>query len=228
MGVYSDNLEEIRNRMTLGMIDPCMIISSKMLRRKKIDTYYEKIDYCLKKERSEDEKLKNMDLELEKLKLSYLVAEKMILGIINFEKIESEIIKLKLDVYRELLHHSYIKITEIISDAKKIMTESHINEMEVPEDVEEKILKQFMDSVIYELNNVKFEDSSEFRKIVHDCAKIIRRLKKKELLQSDKKLMGKYIDENYRMIKTNVRCRNCGKTFIRKDFPFCLNCYERN
>lgn len=228
MGVYSDNLEEIRNRLTLGMIDPCMIVSSNMVRRKKIDTYYEKIDYCLKEDSNVDEEFKKINLELEKLKLSYLIAEKIILRIINFGKIESEIIKLKLDVYRELLHNSYIRITEIISDAKKIMPENHTNKVEIPESFEEKILKQFMDSVIYELNNDKFEDSSEFRKIVHDCAKIIRSLKKQELLQSDKKLMEKYIDENYRMVKTNVRCRNCGKTFIRKDFPFCLNCYERN
>ena len=67
-------------------------------------------------------------------------------------------------------------------------------------------------------------DTSIFRKVVADCAALIRVLEDEPYHLPDKNVVQNYMVRRFDLVKGTVCCPNC-KEFLYVDIPYCLNCY---
>ena len=67
-------------------------------------------------------------------------------------------------------------------------------------------------------------DTSIFRKVISDCALLIRVLEDELYHQSDKKVVENYMVRRLSITKGTARCPSC-RELLYSGIPYCLNCY---
>lgn len=235
MGLFADILEANREREYSGYIDPCAIIwsfqGSQYNFKKYRDTLKqyesETLDNKTKVQMREDFMKKS--IELERLKSGYLIAEKSVLEIINRDRLQSTYMKDVLNALQYQLQGAYRSICKLRSEIdNKVglkMNSGIVSEDE--ESIRKDLLERLIKTTLLHMEKGVFISTSSFRKVVADCAEIIRCLKKEEYIQSDKTVLNYYLAENMKLKQGHHVCKNCGKLLLA-NVPYCLNCYERN
>ncbi len=235
MGLFSDILESNRERGNYGYIDPCMIVSSFNSTYHTFDAYRKKLQEY--KETNTDTttqaKIKQefiqKSAELESLKAGYLVAEKSILEIVNRQKIQSVYMKDMLNTLLFQLRGAYKAICKLRSEIDKNIGLNMVPTFE-PEDeaaIRNDMLNKLIDTTLHHMEEGTFVDTSMFRKVVSDCAEVIRCLKNEEYRSNDKSVFTYYLMETVGLKPSQHKCRNCGMELL-DNTGYCLNCYERN
>lgn len=235
MGLFSDILEANRERDYSGYIDSCMILSSLKTNNKRFADYRAELKKYNKSEL--DGAIKNRmrqeflqrSAELEKLKVGYLIAEKAVLKIINRGKIQSVYMKDMLDTLQFQLHNAYNAICQLRSEIDRKFGFKKIPEfqMESEEAIQLDVLNKLINTTLYHMEAGTFIDTSTFRKVVSDCAEIIRCMKNEEYGISDKSVLSYYLMEIVGLKMSQHTCCNCGKPLLN-NMAYCFNCYERN
>lgn len=233
MGLISDYLEDNRERGNYGSVDPCMIMGYDMFPKKNYSsinrdlTRYDTADEDQKKALAE--KLIRQIAELEQLKLSYLLADKIILEIINQRHLQSTLVKDTLQTVDEQIQTNYQSICGIIAEIDKKLKHPHRAEPKaaVETQIRKQMLELIMGGILQYLRDGLILDTSGFRKVVDDCAELIRSLEQENYNTANKKIVQYYIEKHYDIKGGHTVCRNCGSP-MKIDIPYCLNCYERN
>lgn len=235
MGLFSDILETNRERDCSGYIDPCMIMTSLGTGNKRfadyrteLSKYEESAPDGVKKERMRQEFLRKSS-ELEKLKAGYLIAEKAVLEVINKEKIQSIYMKDMLDTLQFQLRNAYRAICRLCYEIDQKFKFKKIPESqpECEDAIRMDILNKLINTTLYHMEKGRFVDTSTFRKVVSDCAEIIRCMKNEDYGTSDKSVLSYYLMETVGLKESRHKCCNCRKTLLN-NVAYCLNCYERN
>ena len=236
MGIVADSLEKIREMYPADAIDPCLIALPK-----KTDYNNEQIKQQLAElsklsigsERRyviRQELMINLS-ELKRNKVIYLVSEKAIYEIQNLKQPSTMLVN---DIIKEFLyqlHQAYNEVCNLIEgisrkiDAQQIPDMSYISD----DDVRQSVLNCIVNSVLMHMSNCVIADSAEFRKVVTDCANMIRCIGTEKICleDRDKTVFSRYLENHFEIQKDYHKCSNCGKP-LYKDVPYCLNCYERN
>lgn len=235
MGLFADILESNREREYSGYIDPCAIIWSFQGSQHNFKKYRDKLNQ-FESERLNDEQIaqiredfREKTIELERLKANYLIAEKSILEIINRGKLQSSYMLDMLNALQHQLQDAYRAICKLrleIDQKIGLKLDTAI-EVENEESIRIGLLDRLIKTSLLHMENGIFQDTSSFRKVVSDCAELIRCLKREEYLQSDKMVLNYYLVEKMGLKNGHHVCKNCGKPLLI-DVPYCLNCYERN
>jgi hypothetical protein len=235
MGQFSDILEAIRERDNGGYIDPCMIVRSLGSNYKRFDDYraklnrYEEVeDDSILKGKMRQEFIQKSS-ELERLKASYLVAEKVILEIINDGDIQSVYMKDMLNTLQYQLNGAYKAICQLCSEIDKRFDICKIPffQPEREEIIRMNLLNKLINTTLYHMEEGLFVDNSVFKRVVSDCAKLIRCLENEDYRINDKSVFTYYLMKTMGMKTTQYKCRNCGEPLLNNTV-YCLNCYERN
>lgn len=235
MGIYADILEANREREYLGYIDPCAIMWSFQGTQHRFKKYREKLNQY-EPERLSDRQVVEMteefcekSLELERLKAGYLIAEKSVLEIINKGKLQSSYMLDMLNALQHQLQDAYRAICKLrleIDQKVGLKLDTSI-ETEDVDIIRLGLLERLIKTSLLHMEKGIFQDTSSFRKVVSDCAELIRCLKNEDYFQSDKMILNYYLVENMGLKRGHYVCKNCGKPLLI-NIPYCLNCYERN
>ena len=235
MGLFSDILEENRERGYGGYIDPCMIMSSLETNDKRFAVYRTELNRYKEsepdgaiKERMRQEFLRRSS-DLEKLKVGYLIAEKAVLEIINRGKIQSVYMNDMLDTLQFQLRNAYRAICQLRSEIDQKFKFKKIPESqpEREDNIRRDILNKLINTTLHHMEEGLFVDTSTFRKVVSDCAEVIRCMKNEDYGTSDKSVFSYYLMETVGLKASQHKCCNCGKPLLN-NMVYCLNCYERN
>lgn len=232
MGLFSDYLEECRGKD--NYIDPCMILGKKK-KRTKFVSYYKQLEKLENKNIDELEKneireeLIHKSSELERLKSEYLICEKTILRAENMIEFLSEFTKDLLKMMCEQYRINYQEICDLRQEIdKKIGMKSLVDfETNDENDLMKNILKQIINSMLGYMQSGAFGDTSSFRKVINDCAEMIKYFEEEGYSQANKDIFAYYIEREFNIKKVQCTCYNCHKN-IYENIPYCLNCYERN
>ncbi len=235
MGIFSDILEANRERVYGGYIDPCMIVNSSSSNNKRFADYRIELNKYKESELNNEQKARMRQeflqraSELEELKAVYLVAEKAVLKIINRGKIQSVYMKDMLDTLQFQLKSVYRAICQLRSEIdQKFKFGKHLQFYPKHEDVIQlDVLNQLINTTLHHMEEGLFVDTGTFRKVVSDCAEIIRCMKNEDYGMSDKAVFSYYLIEIMGLKVTQHKCCNCGKPLLNNTV-YCLNCYERN
>lgn len=235
MGLFSDILEANRGRSYEGYVDPCMIMKSLCTNYKRFDDYrrelknYNGSEIDIAKKAKIRQEFLQRSSELEKLKSDYLVAEKAILEINNRGKIQSVYMQDMLDTLQYQLQSAYGAICQLRSEIdQKFMFDKMLEFHPDSEDaIRSNILNKLISTTLHHMEEGLFADTSTFRKVVSDCAEIIRCMKNEEYRISDKLVFSSYLMKTVGLKPTQQKCCNCGKQLLNNTV-YCLNCYERN
>lgn len=229
MGLISDYLEENRERGNGGFVDPCLIMGSS-------HNYHVIHENLLryeaaKKKEKEDiaRQLISQISELEQLKHGYLLADKALLEVINFGNLQSRLMQDILNSVDDQVQDNYRGICETINDIdKKLNHPCHTQIKPVGGGkIRDQLLELIMGGILYMLRNRLPLDTSSFRKVIHDCAELIRHFRQENYLLANKKIVQYYIEKHFDIKTGHHKCINCGQP-MKIDIPYCLNCYERN
>ena len=235
MGLFADILESNREREYSGYIDPCAIIwsfkgSSYNFKeyRDRLNQYEPAILSNSQKFQMQEDFMKK-SMELERLKASYLIAEKSILEIINRGRLQSLYMKDMLNTLLHQLQEAYKAICKLrLEIDKKIGLKSTLLIQAEDEDsIRNGLLERLIKTTLLHMEKGVFTSTSSFRKVVADCAEIIRCLREEEYILSDKIILNYFITENMGLKPGHHICKNCGKPLL-SNISYCLNCYERN
>lgn len=235
MGLFSDILEANRERGYGGYIDPCMIMGSLCSNNKRFADYRTELNRYKESELDTAQKTKmrqeflTRSSELEKLKAGYLIAEKAVLEIKNRGRIQSVYMKDMLDTLQFQLRNAYRAICQLRSEIDQKFKFEKVPEFQpdCEEAIRLDILNKLINTTLYHMEDGLFVDTSTFRKVVSDCAEIIRCMKNEEYGISDKSVFSYYLMETVGLKATQHKCCNCGKPLLNNTV-YCLNCYERN
>lgn len=235
MGLYSDYLEECRDRIRTGDLDPCMIIDGGF--RGKLSSYQEIYRTLTAYSNSNDDQKKllrqqlvEQSSELETIKIGYLLGEKVVLSVENSGKLQSALVIDTVRMLLEELGKSYRAICDLRQKISQQLGEKTVIQFKSPleSDVRKNMMKMIGSSIVaYFQDTSVILDTSDFRKIVYDFAEIIRCLEQEQYNQPEKKIVRYYLEKEYEMKNGHFKCANCG-SFLLEDIPYCLNCYERN
>lgn len=235
MGIFSDTLEANRERSCGGYIDPCMIIDSLDIDNKRFaDCYdelneYDEADLDAAKKANLRQEFLQRSSELEKLKAGYLVAEKAVLRVINRGKLQSDYMKDMLDILQSQLRDAYRAICELRFEIdQKFKFEKALEfQPDREDDIRLDVLNKLMNTALYHMESGRFADTNTFRKVVSDCAEIIRCMRNEDYGTSDKSVFSYYLMVTMGLKETRHKCCNCGKPLL-DHVAYCLHCYERN
>lgn len=235
MGIYADILESNREREYLGYIDPCAIMWSFQGTQHRFKKYREKLNQY-EPEKLSDRQVVEMteefcekSLELERLKAGYLIAEKSVLEIINKGKLQSSYMLDMLNALQHQLQDAYRAICKLRLEIDqkvglKLDTSIETEDIDI---IRLGLLERLIKTSLLHMEKGIFRDTSSFRKVVSDCAELIRCLKNEDYFQSDKRILNYYLVENMGLKRGHHVCKNCKKPLLI-NVPYCLNCYERN
>jgi hypothetical protein len=235
MGLFADILEANREREYSGYIDPCAIMWSFQGSQHSFKKYRDKLNQYEPERLSDSqvmqikEEFQEKSLELERLKASYLIAEKSVLEIINRGKLQTSYMLDMLNALQHQMQNAYRAICKLrleIDQKVGLKLEFSI-ETENEDSIRMGLLERLIKTSLLHMEKGIFQDTSMFRKVVSDCAELIRCLKNEEYLQSDKMILNYYLVENMGLKAGHHVCKNCGKLLL-SNVPYCLNCYERN
>lgn len=235
MGLFSDIIDANRERGYGGYIDPCMIMWSLGSNKKRFADYRTELNRYKASELDTAQKTKmrqeflTRSSELEKLKAGYLIAEKAVLEIKNRGRIQSVYMKDMLDTLQFQLRNAYRAICQLRSEIDQKFKFEKVPEFQpdCEEAIRLDILNKLINTTLYHMEDGLFIDTSTFRKVVSDCAEIIRCMKNEEYGISDKAVFSYYLMETVGLKATQHKCCNCGKPLLNNTV-YCLNCYERN
>lgn len=235
MGLLADILEANREREYSGYIDPCAIIWSFQGPQYNFQKYRDKLRQYEPGTLSNNQKAKMKEdfmkksIELECLKSGYLIAEKSILEIINRNKLQSIYMKDVLNALQHQLQGAYRAICKLRLeiDQKVGLKLTTKIEPENEDSIRNGLLERLLKTALLHMEQGVFTSTSSFRKVVADCAEIIRCLQREEYIQSDKAVLNYYLVEKMGIKQGHHVCKNCGKALLM-NVPYCLNCYERN
>lgn len=234
MGLFSDYLEECRDRCAAGDIDPCLILSIKHGYGNYRKAYRKLEEYSKLGVGDEERNKLQIELiqnsaELEKIKSGYLISEKAIYEILNAKFLQSELIQDILDALKRQIHQSYLQICGLRRDIDKKIGKYEIPILSIPTEnvIRCNLLKNLINSVLKHMSNGVITETGECRKVIKDCAGLIRCLEQEKYFWSDKEIFSYYLETCFEVKKSQCRCTNCGM-FLYDDIPYCLNCYERN
>lgn len=235
MGLFADILESNREREYSGYIDPCAIMWSFQGYQHSFKKYREKLNRYEPEQLSNSqvlqmkEEFREKSFELERLKAGYLIAEKSILEIINRGNLQSSYMLDMLNTLQHQMQDAYrgiCKLRQEIDQKVGLKLDTSV-EAENEDSIRMELLNRLIKTSLLYMEKGIFQDSSSFRKVVSDCATLIRCLKNEEYLQSDKVILNYYLVENMGLKTGHHVCKNCGKSLLI-NVPYCLNCYERN
>lgn len=226
MGLFSDYLEDCRDRIYSNEVDPCLFISNTVLRSQ----YSYQSSYKAENGTNIDaEDISEHLKELEKIKANYLIAERILLNLKKSNEIASSLVTDVLAFIDEQLHQSYIGVCEIINELKchlpKCVTDTIVPNSE--DRISNDLLSSIMNGTLSCLKNGSAIDTSECRKVVNDAANIICFFNKENLSFSKKQIFQYYLENVYKIHKAQCLCCNCHKPLFF-EIPYCFNCYERN
>ena len=235
MGLFSDILEVNRERVYDEYIDPCMMVNLGGQNNKRFADLRIKLNEYKESELDNEQKARMRQeflqraSELEELKSVYLVAEKAVLKIINRGKIQSVYMKDMLDTLQLQLKSGYRAICQLQFEIdQKFKFVKHIQFYSKREDVILlDVLNQLINTTLHHMEVGMFADTGTFRKVVSDCAEVIRCMKNEDYGMSDKIVLSYYLMETIGLKETQHKCCNCGKPLLN-NIVYCLNCYERN
>lgn len=226
LGLFSDYLEDCRDRICSNEVDPCLFINNSILRSQYSYQSFYKTENG-NKIYSEDisERLK----ELEKIKANYLIAERILLKLKKTNEIASALVIDVIAFIDEQLHQSYIGVCEIINEHKKYFTNCVTDTIVTDSEdrISNDLLSSIMNGILYCLKSGSAIDTSECRKVVNDAANIICFFNKENFSFSKKQIFQYYLENVYKIHKAQCLCCNCHKPLFL-DIPYCFNCYERN
>lgn len=235
MGLFSDILEECRNRAV--DYDPCLfprgMLFYPVAHRQNVKTIL--AEYHTESIRhNNNETLRKKLIEqaqaLESMKCTYLLSEKILLGLLNSERFKSDLTITKLNRLQRDLQKSYKTICDTISEIHREIGKFD-TQIESPDEcaVKNELFDLVVHSFVYSIKNSDHApfDTSSFRKIVSDMAHIIRHFQREITEPQDKKVVYDFLENQLGVAKSHHQCQNCGK-FLLKNIPYCLNCYERN
>lgn len=235
MGLFSDYLEECRDRVKIGGLDPCMIISGCF---EKQVGFYQSIYHKLRTYSNSDDKKKQLihqqlvkqSSELETIKSGYLLGEKIVLRIWNSGKLQSSLITDTVKLLLSEFRTSYYAICDLCQDINCQLDKKAIPRFNPPpeSEVRKNLIGMLSSSIVAYLQDFSvLLDTSEFRKVVHDFALIIQFFEQEQYNQPEKKIVCYYLEKNFGIKNSRFKCTNCG-SYLLEDIPYCLNCYERN
>ena len=235
MGLFSDVLEANRDRGYGGYIDPCMIMTSLETNNQRFEEYLVELNRYTESEPDDSmkERMRQAFLrrsaDLEKLKAGYLIAEKAVLEINNRGKIQSDYMKDMLETLQFQLRNAYRAICQLRFEIDQKFNFQHIPDFQADQEdnIRMDILNKIINTTLHHMKEGLFEDTSTFRKVVSDCAEVIRCMKKEDFGTSDKSVFSYYLMETLGLKAGQHKCCNCGKPLL-DNIEYCLNCYERN
>ncbi len=235
MGLYSDYLEQCRSRISSGEIDPCMIMRASRCESNNYNNYYKKLQRFKNINTSQQEKLVirqeviEKSLELEQIKVGYLLTEKIILQIENKNLLCSQLIKDIIGVYKEQIHKGYQAICDLRQEIDRHVGKVYISaiKLENEERIRKDILERLINSIILYMNEGVIAETSSCRKVVNDCAELIRYMEQEQYSMANKEVVMYYLEKTFKLRKSQHRCVNCHES-LYEEVPYCLNCYERN
>lgn len=236
MGLFADILEANRERGNFGYVDPCMVMGSVMGKHYcKFEDYrnelnrYKQSDIDIETQKQIKEEFIKKSAELERIKAGYLVAKKNLYEIKKREKIQSAYMNDILETLLSQLRNAYLAICQLRSEIDSKLGFNKVPDFtpESEEIIRTDLLDKLIRTTLYHMDEGIFTDTSTFRKVVSDCAEIIRCLKKEEYLNTDKSVFSYYLMETVGLKPSQHQCRNCG-TSLLNNTAYCLNCYERN
>lgn len=232
MGLIADYVEANRERAFNGDIDPCMIVNPNHVLRFRYaslhDTMreYSRTDNDMGRRKSLEVELRKRIVELDMVKEHYILSEKAILEVLNRCQINSSMM---LDSLRELcaqMRDAYRNVCDMLQELNhKLKGGYKYQATEIDESaVRMRLLDLLLSGIVSFMNNDKTMDTSIFRKVVSDCAAIIRILEDESYHQSDKKVVQNYMIRRFSIVKGVVRCPSCNE-LLYSGIPYCLNCY---
>lgn len=235
MGLFADILEVNREREYSGYIDPCAIMWSFQGSQYNFQKYrdelrqYEPEILSINQKAQMKEDFMKKSIELERLKSGYLIAEKNILEIINRNKIQSIYMNDVLNALQRQLQRAYTAICKLRLEIDQKVGLKLTTKIEPTneENIRNGLLENLLKTMLLHMEQGVFTTTNSFRKVVADCAEIIRCLQREEYNQSDKAVLNYYLVEKMGIKQGHHVCKNCGKALLM-NVPYCLNCYERN
>ena len=232
MGIFSDYLEETREREIYELPDQTMFFSLKLsanYKRKKLEQDRNiKSAQILPANKNVQNQLRKSLYEMEELLCTYLCIEKIILEINRIISFQSYIV---VDMMKTMLRDIDISKTEIgiqIQNIKNsILGKYYIESIPINEGCLKKDIEHIMmNSLVNEMRNGNQMDTAQFRKYIFDLAGIILFFHS-DCQGSKKSIVSAYIRDYMKIERSYVKCENCGANLFH-DIPYCLNCYERN
>jgi len=234
MGLFADYLEECRERMEAGDIDPCMILS-----KKRIPNYrYAHIRHALDaySGAAEEQARHSFALaleahwhELDEAQQQYIACEKFILSILANNNWLSSFVYDDLQELRDQLYETQRCIGEAAAGIRKRLNKPSIISADLPhnKDACENLIHLMLSSAIESLKNGAPMDVPMFRNVVKDLAVLVGQQSGCKSASTAKGMVGAYIEEQLHARVGKHVCENCGQ-LLYNDIPYCLNCYERN
>lgn len=232
MGLIADYVEANRERAFSGDIDPCMIVNPDHALRFRYTSLHETIhEYCRPDNDAQrlkvlETELRRRTVELDMVKAHYILSEKAILDVLNNCQLESVMIVESLKELCSQMREAYRSVCDVLQELNERLKGSY--KYQAP-DIDEgavrlRLLDLLLNDIVGFMNNDKTMDTSIFRKVVADCASLIRVLEDEPYHQPDKNVVQNYMVRRFTLVKGAVCCPNC-KEFLYSDIPYCLNCY---
>lgn len=232
MGLIADYVEANRERAYNGDIDPCMIVNPNHAFRFRYASLRNTIhEYCqldndVARQKALEKELRKRAAELDMVKAHYILSEKAILEVLNRCQLESAMMVDSLKELCSQMREAYKSVCDMLKELKGKLKEGYIYQTpEIDENaLRQRLLDLLLNGIVEFMNNDRTMDTSIFRKVISDCAAIIRVLEDESYHQSDKRVVQHYMTRRFAMTKGTVRCPSC-KELLYSDIPYCLNCY---
>lgn len=232
MGLIADYVEANRERAFNGDVDPCMIVNPNHAFRFRYASLHETIrEYCrpdndVQRRKNLEAELRKRAAELDAVKAHYILSEKAILEVLNRCRLESAMMVESLEELCSQMRQAYRSVCDVLQEMKnKLNGDYKYQAPEIDEGtVRLRLLDLLLNGIVGFMNNDKTMDTSIFRKVVSDCAALIRVLEDEPYHLPDKNVVQNYMMRRFALVKGTVRCPNC-KELLYSDVPYCLNCY---
>ena len=232
MGLIADYVEANRERAFNGDIDPCMIVNTSHALRFRYASLHDTIrefsrpDNDKQRRKALEAELRKRASELDVIKVHYILSEKAILEILNCCPLESAMMFESLKELCAQMRQAYSSVCDMLRKIREQLKDNY--KYQAPE-VDEctlrlRLLDLLLNGIVGFMNNDKSMDTSLFRKVVADCAALIRVLEDEPYHLPDKNVVQNYLMRRFDLVKGTVCCPNC-KEFLYLDIPYCLNCY---
>ncbi len=230
MGILSDTLEANRDNTPPEAIDPTMFssISRSFYYLPDLDTYKEPETVKTAKENMRMSFLQERTA-FERLKAEYLIGEEIVRNLIDRKIIQSAFMNNKLEILRSQLSDAYNIVCQLcdeitdVSDSEKTFEPLPTCEENIRKDILDRLIK----TTFRPMKKGKLGDHSKFRKVVSDCAELIRYLTSEyHGDKEDKHVFHLYLTKKLGYKVSNYcKCNNCGELLL-DDIAYCLNCYQ--
>lgn len=231
MGLIADYVEANRERASIGDVDPCMIANSSHALRFSYHALHETMRaYSSLNDGGQrdalEKELRRRIVELDRVKTQYILSEKAILEVLNRSQLKSPMMLESLRELCDQIRVAYESVCGVLQELNEHMgSKSQYQAPHVEEKaVRRRLLELLLSGMVGFMNNDATMDTSAFRKVVSDCAALIRILEGEAFRQPDKNVVQSYVARRFSLSKGAVRCPNCGE-FLYAEIPYCLNCY---